>query len=79
MDFAISADYSLKMKGKQKVVKYLNLAGDLKKYVKHVGDSGTNNSWCASKRSPGLGKKAGVKWKQSKNRDHRKHGIVGID
>ena len=49
MDFGVSTDYWVKVKGKvkeaQKAEKYLDHARKVKKTVRLEGDSNTNRSW----------------------------------
>ena len=47
MDFAVSADYRVKLKECEKKDKYLDLARKLKKTVKHENDENTNCNWCS--------------------------------
>ena len=46
VDFAVPADYRVKLKKSKKKDKYLDLAKELKKTVEHESDSGTNCNWC---------------------------------
>ena len=64
MDFAILADYRVKLKESEKKEKYLDLARELKKTVEHESDVYTNCNWCSwhnpqkiIKGTGGLGKK----------------------
>ena len=45
LDFAILADHRVKIKESEKTDKYLDLAWEMKKAVKHEGDGDTNCSW----------------------------------
>ena len=59
MDFAVSADHRVKQKNKKQkqnkqktkqnknIDKYLDLARELKRTVKHENDMDTNCNWCA--------------------------------
>ena len=42
MDFAVRADYRIKLKESEKKDKYLDLARELKKNMEHGGDNYTN-------------------------------------
>ena len=42
VDFAVSADHSIKLKECEKKDKYLDLARELKKTIEHEGDNYTN-------------------------------------
>ena len=46
VDFAVPADYRVKLKECEKKDKYLDLARELKKTVEHAGDNYTNRNWC---------------------------------
>ena len=46
LDVAVPADHRMKLKETEKKDKYLNLARELKKTMKHEGDDFTNNDWC---------------------------------
>ena len=46
VDFAVAADYRIKLKECEKKDKYLDLAIELKKTMKHEGDDYTNCDWC---------------------------------
>ena len=46
VDFAVSADHRIKLKECEKKDKYLDLARELKKTMKHEGDDCTNCDWC---------------------------------
>ena len=48
MEFAVPADHRVKLKEKEKKDKYLDLARELKKTVKHESDGDTNCNWCYS-------------------------------
>ena len=47
MDFAILADYRVKLKESKKRAKYLDLVRELKKTVEHEGDSDIISNWCS--------------------------------
>ncbi len=46
VDFAVPADHKLKLKECEKNGKYLDLARELKKTIKHEGDNNTHCEWC---------------------------------
>ena len=46
VDFAVPADYRIKLKECEKKDKYLDLARERKKTVEHAGDNYTNCNWC---------------------------------
>ena len=46
MNFAVPADHGIKLKESEKKDKYLNLAKELKKTVKHERINYTNRDWC---------------------------------
>ena len=46
VDFAVLADYRIKLKEWEKRDKYLDLARELKKTMEHEGDNYTNCDWC---------------------------------
>ena len=46
VDFAVPADHRIKLKECEKKDKYLDLARELKKTMKHAGDNYTNCNWC---------------------------------
>ena len=46
MDFAVPADHRIKLKECEKKDKYLDLARELKKKMKHEGDNYTDRDWC---------------------------------
>ena len=45
MDFAILADYGVKLKESEERDKYLDLARELKKTIEHENDCDTNCNW----------------------------------
>ena len=59
VDIAIPADHKLRLKRKQKVDKYLDLAWELIKAVEHEGDGDTNYSWYPWNSPQKLGKETG--------------------
>ena len=46
VDFAVLVDHRIKLKECEKKDKYLDLAKELKKTMKHEGDNYTNCDWC---------------------------------
>ena len=79
MDFAVPDDHRVKLKESEKKDKYLDLARELKKTVKHESDSYTNCNWCSwyshkrtDARSGGFGNKR-------TSGDHPNYSIVKID
>ena len=46
VDFAVPADHRIKLKECEKRDKYLDLARELKKTMKHEGDNYTSCDWC---------------------------------
>ena len=46
VDFTILADHRVKLKESKKKDKYLDLARELKKNMKHENDGDTNCNWC---------------------------------
>ena len=46
VDFAVPADYRIKLKESEKKDKYLDLARELKKIIEHEGDNYTNHDRC---------------------------------
>ena len=46
VDFAIPSDHRIKLKEGEERDKYLDLARELKKTMKHEGDNNTNCNWC---------------------------------
>ena len=46
VNFAVLADYRIKLKEIKKEDKYLDLARELKKTMDHEGDNCTNRDWC---------------------------------
>ena len=74
MNFAVSADSCFKIKGSEKINKYMNIARDLKKKaVEHEIDGDTNCSRCTWN---GLQRQ---KKNQRKNQEHLDLNIVKID
>ena len=60
MDFAIPVDHRVKInKNKNKKNKYLDLAREQKKTVKHKGDDNTSCNWCTWNVLQKLGKETG--------------------
>ena len=64
VDFDVPTDHRIKLKESEKKDKYLDLAREVKKTMKHEGDHYTNRDWCIwyshqriIKGSGGLGKK----------------------
>ena len=45
MDFAVPVDHKVKIKGSENLLKYLDLARELKEAVKQKRDSNTDSSW----------------------------------
>ena len=54
VDFAVLADYRIKLKECEKKDKYLDLARELKKTGEHAGDNYTNSDWCFGTVTKGL-------------------------
>ena len=46
VDFAVPADHRIKLKEREKKVKYLDLARESKKTIEHECDNYTNCDWC---------------------------------
>ena len=46
LDLAVPVDHRVKMKESKKIVKYLDLARELKKAVEYKGDGNTYCNWC---------------------------------
>ena len=46
VDFAVPADHRIKLKECEKEDKYLDLAREFKKTVKHAGDNYISCNWC---------------------------------
>ena len=46
VDFAVPADYKIKLKESEKKDKHLYLAREWEKIMKDEGDNYTNNDWC---------------------------------
>ena len=58
VNFAASMDYKVKIKEREKINKYKDLARELKqKFLEHAGDSDTNYSWCTWNSPQRTGKK----------------------
>ena len=77
--FAVPADH--RVKKSEKIVKYLDLARELKKVVTHEGDGDTNCSWCNWTIPPKVWKRdwgGGEIGDQRKNQDHPKHSTIKI-
>ena len=47
IEFAVPADYRVKLKEREKKDKYLNFARELKKIMEQVSDGGSNRNCCA--------------------------------
>ena len=79
MDFAVLADYRIKLKECEKKDKYLDLARELKKTLVHEGDNYTNYDWCfwySNKRFiKGTGRLGS--WRTSG--DHPNYSVIGKD
>ena len=68
MDFAVPADYNMKINESGKIDKYLNLPDDLKKIsVEHVGDGDTNRNCSYWNIPQSLQKETGESENQSMN------------
>ena len=74
MDFAVPVDHRVRIKNEM-IDKYLDLAREQEKTVKHDGDGDTNYSWNNPHR---LERKTGAIGKQRKNRDYKDLSITEI-
>ena len=76
MDFSVPADHRVKLKENEKRDKYLDLARELKKTVKHEGD--TNCNWCTWNDLQGLSKRAGRVRNRRMSGDYPNYSIVEV-
>ena len=56
VDFAVPADYRVKLKENEKRDKYQDLARGRKKTMEHESDADTNCNWCAHDSQQRIGK-----------------------
>ena len=56
VDFAVPADYRVKLKESEKWNKYLDLVRELKKNTEHEGNGDTSYNWCTWKNTQRIGK-----------------------
>ena len=68
----------MKIKEREKIVKYLDLARELKKPEEHEGDGETYDSWSPWNSLQRPGKKTAGTEDQRQNRDHPDHSTVKI-
>ena len=76
MDFAVTADHTIKPKESEKKDKYLNLAKELKKTMEHEGDNCTNHDWCYLYRHWRIIKGTGGLENKRTSRDHPNNYII---
>ena len=78
MDFAVSADDRVKLKGGAKGEKYLNLAWEIKKSMEREGDGDANCSWGAWYSHQMFGKGTGELGNGRTSEDHQNCWIIKI-
>ena len=74
VDLAITADHRVKLKENEKRDKYLGLARELKKTIKHKSDGDTNCNRCARYSHQRIGKRTG----RIKRKEHPNDNTVKI-
>ena len=79
MDFAIPEDHRVKLKESEKRDKYLDFARELKKTMKHEGDSDTNCYWCTWNSYQKISKWTGGHGNIKTSGDHPNYGIIKND
>ena len=78
VDFAVSADYSVKIKESENIDKYLDLARELKKVLEREHDGDTSCSWSPCNCPQKFEKETGGIGDQRKNQDHLDHSNAKI-
>ena len=76
MDFAVSADHIIKLKGSEKRDKFLDFAWELKE--KYESDSDTNCNWCTWNNPQRISKENGRLGNKRTNRTHLEYSIIII-
>ena len=76
MDLAGAADHRIKLKESAKKDKYLDLARELKKMLKHESDNYTNRDWCFWYSHPRIIKGTGGLGNKRTSGDHPNYYII---
>ena len=78
MDFAVSTDLRVKLKGNEKKNKYLHLARELKKTVAHESNVYTTFDWCSRYNHRRIIKGAGGLGNKRTSGDHPNYYIIEV-
>ena len=78
VDFAVPTDRRIKLKEIEKKNKYLDLARELKKTMKHESDGDTNCNWRARYTHQRIGTGTGGVGNEKTSGDHPNYNIVEI-
>ena len=78
MDFTVPADHNEKLKESEKRDKYLDLARELKKTLRHESDGDTNCQWCTWYCDRMIGTGTGRHGNKRRGRDHPNDSIIKI-
>ena len=78
MNFAVPADYWVKLKEIEKRDKYLDLARGLKRTIEHESDDDNSCNWCARYTHQRIGTGTGGLENKWTRRDHPNYRIIKI-
>ena len=78
MDFAVPADYGVKLKESENRDKYLDLARELEKTMEHEGDDEMNCNWCAQFSHQRIGTGTGRFGNKRTSGDHPNYSMIEI-
>ena len=78
VNFAVPTDHRMKIKESEKRDKYLDLARELKKTMKHDGGDEANCDWCTRVSCQKIGKGFGRLGIKTTSRDHTYYNIIKI-